>query len=227
MEVRGVGVDDLAVDLRRARRVAQARLVELRDAQLGGEGLGRVVERRDLALQDVDELAVLTARGVDALEVLERREEVRVDLERALEVSDRLIGLLHLPSSSSPRSFRISLRSRSLVGDVERTRERRPHLLPVRGLLVEARQLAHRADVERIELDDLRVVGLRVLGVPEVVAVPLGEVQAEPDLLLRLRLLLQPAVDRLDDLGPAAGGLRHPLEVARGLAVVEVHRRAR
>ena len=82
------------------------------------------------------------------------------------------------------------MRSTSLVGDVERPRERGAQLLPVAGLLVEARQLAHRADVVGVELDDLRVVGLRVLGVPEVVAVPLGEVQAEPDLLLRLGLLL-------------------------------------
>jgi hypothetical protein len=72
---------------------------------------------------------------------------------------------------------------------VESARERRAHLLPVSRLLVEAGELSQRADVLWIELDDLRVVGLRVLGVPEVVAVPLREVQAESDLLLRLGLL--------------------------------------
>ena len=48
----GVGLDDLAVDLRGPRGLAQARLVELRDAQLGGDDLGRLVERRHLALED-------------------------------------------------------------------------------------------------------------------------------------------------------------------------------
>ena len=152
---------------------------------------------------------------------------MRIDLERALEVSDRLIGLLHLRVEQLAEVVEDLLAIEVVGRDVEGARERRAHLLPVGGLLVEARQLAHRADVVRVELDDLRVVGLRVLGVPEVVAVPLGQVQAEADLLLRLGLLLEPAVDRLDDLGPAARRLRHPLEVPGGLAIVEVHRRAR
>jgi hypothetical protein len=57
-------------------------------------------------------------------------------------------------------------------------------LLPLARLLAaEARHLAKRADVVRVELVDLLVVGLRVLGVPEVLGVPLGEAQAELDLL--------------------------------------------
>ena len=155
------------------------------------------------------------------------REEVGVHLQRALEVGDGLLGLLHVRVEQLAEIVEDLLAIEVVGRDVERARQRRAHLLPVAGLLVEARQLAHGADVVRIELDDLRVVGLRVLGVAEVVAVPLGQVQAEADLVARLGLLLQPSVDGLDDLGPAAGRLRHALQVAGGLAVVEVERRAR
>ena len=145
------------------------------------------LQRGHLALQDVDELAVLAARRVDPLEVLERREELRIDLERTLEIRDRLVGLLHLRVEQLAELVQDLLAVDVVGRDVERARERRAHLLPVGGLLVQARQLAHGADVVRVELDDLRVVRLRVLGVAEVVAVPLGEVQAEPDLLLAAR----------------------------------------
>ena len=120
--------------------------------------------------------------------------------------------------------MRISLRSTSVDGHVERTRERGAELLPVAVLAIELPHLAQRSDVVRIERDDLGVVGLRVLGVPEVVAVPLGEVQAEADLLGRLGLRLEPVVRRLDDLTPAARALRHALEVLGRLAIVEVLR---
>src|SRR4029079_13811433 len=107
-------------------------------------------------------------------------------------------------------------------GDVERTRERGPELLPVAVLAIELTHLAQRADVVRIELDDLRVVRLRVLGVTEVFAVPLGAVEAEADLPPRFATLLQPRVRRMNELAPPSGGLRHSLEVLRGLSIVEV-----
>ncbi len=97
-----------------------------------------------------------------------------------------------------------------------------PVLLEVPALPIELAHLPERTDVVRIELDDLRVVRLRVLGLAEVVAVPLGEVEAEADLLLRIRLLFEPLVRRRDDFVPAASRLRHLLEVFRGLAIVEV-----
>ena len=81
----------------------------------------------DLALQDVDELAVLPARGVDALQVLERRQEVRVDLERALEVADRLIGLAHLRVEQLAELVQDLLAIEVGDGDVERARQRRAH----------------------------------------------------------------------------------------------------
>ena len=56
----------------------------------------------------------------------------------------------------------------------------------------------------------------------EIVAVPLREMETETDLLLRLGLLLEPAVRRLNDLTPATRGLRHAFEVARRFAIVEV-----
>ena len=181
-----------------------------------------VAERGDLPRHHVHELAVQPARRVDPLEVLERRDERRVDLERAIEVHDRLVGLAHVRVEQLAELAQDLFAVEISDGDVECPRERRTELLPVRVLPVQLPHLPQGADVVRIELDDLRVVGLRVLGVAEVVAVPLGEVQAEPDLLLRLGLLLQPLVRGLDDLAPAPRRLRHPLEVLRRLAIVEV-----
>ena len=51
----GSSVDDLAERLRRAVRVAHL-LVERADAELGRRDLGGVLERLDLAGEDVDEL---------------------------------------------------------------------------------------------------------------------------------------------------------------------------
>ena len=65
--------------------------------------------------------------------------------------------------------------------DVERAGQRLAELLPLAVLAVEAAHLPQHGHVVRVELDDLRVVGLRVLGMTEVLAVPLGEAQAEAD----------------------------------------------
>ena len=89
-QVRRLDLEDLAVRLRGLLRVAACCLVERADAQLRApRSRAGSVERLHLAGEDVDELLVLAARGVDALEVLERRDEQRVDLERALEVRRR------------------------------------------------------------------------------------------------------------------------------------------
>ena len=50
--------------------------------------VGRLAECGDLPNQDVDELLVLTARGVDPFEILNRRNELRIDLQRTLERFD-------------------------------------------------------------------------------------------------------------------------------------------
>ena len=85
--------------------------------------------------EDVDELAVLPARRVDALEVLERRQEVGVDLERALEVRDGLIGLLHLRVEQLAEVVQDLLAIDVVRRDLEGARQRRPHLLPVAAFL--------------------------------------------------------------------------------------------
>ncbi len=147
---------------------------------------------------------------------------MRIDLEGALEVADCLFGLLHLRVKELAEIVQDLLAIEIVGRDVQRAGQGRAHLLPVRALLVEARELAHRPDVLGVELDYLRVVGLRILRMAEIVAVPLGEVQTETDLVLRICLLLQPPVDGLDDFSPATGRLGHALEVASRLAVVEV-----
>ena len=203
LEVRGVVLEDVLVDGRRPHRVVQVRLVERGDPQLGVRDVERIGERRHLPLEHVHQLAVLPARRVDALEVLEGRHELPVHLERPLEVGDGLVGLPHVQIEDLAE-LRLDLLPVE-VGDrdVEGPRERLAELLPVGVLPVELPHLPERAHVVRIELDDLRVVRLRVLRPSEIVPVPLGEVEAEPDLPVRRRLLLEHAVDGLDDLAPA------------------------
>ena len=83
-----------------------------------------------------------------------------------------------------------------------------PLLLPSARLLEEAGHLAEHGDVVGIEREDLLVVRLRVIRAPEILRVPLGEPEAQGDLLERLRLLLEPAVDGGDQLGPPVRRLR-------------------
>jgi hypothetical protein len=64
LEVRGVDLEHFAVYLRGARRVAERRLVERRDAQLRVRDLGRIGERGNLPCENVDELFVLSLRAV-------------------------------------------------------------------------------------------------------------------------------------------------------------------
>src|SRR5580704_5471905 len=192
LNVGGVRIDHFAIDIGRAWGVSEARLVELADSKLGRRDVGRVLERRHFALKHVDELAVLSLRAVDALEILESRYEVRIDLQGALEVPYGLLGLLHLRVEELAKIVQNLLAIEIVARDVQCASQGCAHLLPVRALLVETCELAHRADVLRVELDYLRVVRLRVLRVAEIVAVPLGQVQTESDLVLRGRLLLQP-----------------------------------
>ena len=175
-----------------------------------------------LALEDVDELAVLAAGLVDALEVQEGREEEAVHLERTLEVRQGLFGLVHLRleelAELGENLFLMPIRR----GDLEGLRKGLAVALAVAALTIELRHLSEGSDVVGIELYDLRVHRLRVVGTIEVVAVPLGEEKAEPDLPLRIRLALEPTVDGVENLGPAPRVLSHHIEMLRRLLVEDV-----
>src|SRR5262249_27065642 len=130
LEVLRLDLDDLAVRLRGTLRILHL-LVESADTQLGGRDVGGVGGRREPAGEDVDEVLVLPARGVDALEVLDGGDELRIDFERTLEVRDRLIRLVHL-AVEQLAELRLDLFAIHIGhGDVERARERGAELLPV------------------------------------------------------------------------------------------------
>jgi hypothetical protein len=88
-----------------------------------------------------------------------------------------------LRSRTSPSSVRISLRSVSVTATLRALVSVWPCCCQLRRLLEEARHLAEHRDVVRVEREDLLVVRLRVVGVAEVLRVPLGEAQAQRDLL--------------------------------------------
>jgi len=206
-----VHLEHLAVGLGGPIGVAEVVLVERGDPELVRRDGLRVLQRLHLAREDVAELLVHRARRVDALEGLESGQMQRIDLEGTRVVRERLVDSFICRSSSSPKSVRISLRSRSVVATSMRAGQRLAELLPLAVLAVEASHLPQDGHVVRIELDDLRVVGLRVLGVPQIFAVPLGQTQAEADALLRILLALEPGVGVLNRARPAPRRLRHTL----------------
>ena len=77
------------------RRVAH-RLEQGSDAQLDVGDLGGVGEPGHLLAEDADELGVLATRRVDALQVLDCRDEVGIDVERLREIPDGLVRLRHV-----------------------------------------------------------------------------------------------------------------------------------
>ncbi len=218
-----VELEHLAVDLAGLLGLEQGRLVEAAGAELdGGDRLG-IGERFRLAAEDLHEVRRLVAIAVDALQRLEGGEVELIHVEGALVEAEALIDLAHALLEHLAHLGEHLLAIDVGDGDVEGALERLALLLPGAGLLEEARHLPEHGDVVRVERQDLLVVRLRVLGVAEVLRVPLGEAQAERDLLERIGLLLEPGVDLLHQLGPAVGRLRHPLEVADDVHVGEVH----
>jgi hypothetical protein len=173
-QIAAVELEHLAVHLARAIEVTQRCLVQAGHAQLGGGDLLSVAEPRHLGGEDLDELGVVLALVVDLLQRAERRQVVRVHLERAPVVSQTLIGLVHVLVQQLAQVEQNGLAVVVCRRHVERALQGLADLLPGRPLAMDGGHLPQHLDVVRIERDDLRVVRLRVLEVPEILAVPLA-----------------------------------------------------
>ncbi|MCZ7678448.1 MAG: hypothetical protein M5U28_06620 [Sandaracinaceae bacterium] len=215
-KLRRVGLEDAGVLLDGVVDALEPQLVDLRDREPRLEHVLGARERRDLQLEDLEQLRPIGARLVQALERADRGEVGRIGLD-GLPVVGR--GLLGQPEVLLAELAHLGEHRRALLAAADDLRHPAEHLrehLPLTEVPVEIRLRLHRRVVRRIEREDLVVVRDRVLGVTELLAVPLRAAQAERDLhgaLVRpvlARELLQGLVGEVQRLvqSPASAATR-------------------
>jgi hypothetical protein len=180
------------------------------------------VQALHLGSQHANEVGVVTALVVDALERTQSRNVVGIDVEGALVVPDSLFGLPHVLVEELAEVDQDHLAVVVCDRNVEGALQRFADALPLRAEAMDRGHLTQDLNVVRVQRHDLLVVGLRVLRAAEVLAVPLTEPQTELDLLSSVRLFLEPPVRGVEKLVPAVGRVRHPFEIARRFVVSEV-----
>lgn len=106
-------------------------------------------QRLHLAGEDLDQVRVVAAFVVDALERLQAGQEERIHVEGAPIERDALVGLIHVLLEQIAQVAQDHLLVLVRHGNVERAGQRLAHLLPLGAKPVDRRHLAQHLDVVR------------------------------------------------------------------------------
>ncbi len=152
-------LQEITVELDGPRRVVEVLLVELGDAVLVADPLGRILRQLGLVLEDAEQLLPVLRRLVEDVEATERLEIVGIDLEHALVGVDRPRHVAELALVDRADLVVDELLLLGVGDEIRLLRVHREEVRPPREPEVELDQRVDGAEILRVELEDLAVDG--------------------------------------------------------------------
>ena len=218
-----LGLEHRLVGAPRAVGLADALLPGVRGLEVQRHLVRRVLGERGLASEDVDHLVPLLTGGVDREQRRERRAVRGVELERVAPRVDGVVTLLeHRPEDGAELGpdgpQLVVVQHRGAEGDQRLLR--RDELVPALARAVDRGEGAQRVEGRRLDVEHAAVALDGALDVVQALEVHRGDLQRDGHAAVGVELAPELALEHVDELRPAAGGLVQRRDGAQRLALL-------